>query len=64
MAVEFYDVKTRSKVLIDDSKVVKVKFESANGVRFGLRGKTDDNRNVTKFISKADWDNSKFPEAE
>ncbi len=62
MAVEFYDVKTRSKVMIDDSKVVKVKFQSGSGDRFGLRGKTDDNRNVTKFISKADWESSKFPE--
>ncbi len=63
MAVEFYDVKTRSKVQIDDSKVEKVKYENANGVRYGLRGKTDDNRNVNKFVSKADWESSKFPEA-
>jgi hypothetical protein len=63
MAVEFYDVKTRTKVQIDDSKVVKVKFENANGVRFGLRGITADGRNLTKFVSKADWEKSSFPEA-
>ena len=63
MAVEFYDVKTRTKVQVDDSKVVKVKFENANGVRFGFRGLTADGRNLTKFVSKDDWEKSKFPEA-
>lgn len=63
MAVEFYDVKTRKKVKVDDKNVEKVKFTTKNGqVRYGLRGKTDDGRNLTKFVSQKDWDASKFKE--
>ncbi|MBZ0281287.1 MAG: hypothetical protein K8L97_11145 [Anaerolineae bacterium] len=63
MAVEFYDVKTRKKVKIDDKSVEKVKFTTKNGqVRYGLRGKTEDGRNLTKFVSQKDWDASKFKE--
>ena len=63
MAVEFYDVKTRKKVKVDDGKVVKTKFTTKNGqVRYGLRGKTDDGRNLTKFVSQADWEKATFPE--
>ena len=63
MSVEFYDVKTRKKVSIDDKNVMKTTFTTANGqTRYGLRGKTDDNRMLTKFISKADWDKVKYPE--
>jgi hypothetical protein len=63
VAVEFYDVKTRKKVSIDDKNVVKTKFTTKNGqIRFGLRGKTTDGRNLTKFVSQADWDKAKYPE--
>ncbi len=63
MAVEFYDVKTRKKVKVDDGKVVKTKFTTKNGqVRYGLRGKTDDGRNLTKFVSQSDWEKATFPE--
>ncbi|MBE2270736.1 MAG: hypothetical protein IAE80_21030 [Anaerolinea sp.] len=63
MSVEFYDVKTRKKVTIDDKNVLKTTFTTANGqVRYGLRGKTDDGRMLTKFVSKADWDKSSYKE--
>lgn len=63
MAVEFYDVKTRKKVKVEDKLVVKTKFTTKNGqVRYGLRGKTEDGRNLTKFVSQKDWEKSKFPE--
>lgn len=62
MAVEFYDVKTRKKVKIDDKEVKKTTFNTKNGqVRYGVRGKTSDNRWLTKFVSKADWDKFTFP---
>lgn len=62
MAIEFYDVKLREKVSIDEKNVVKVTFESDNGqVRYGLRGKTSDGRPLTKFVSKGDWDSMKMP---
>ncbi|HVU14481.1 MAG TPA: hypothetical protein VHD90_24560 [Phototrophicaceae bacterium] len=61
MAVEFYDVKTRQKVKIDDKNVMKTTFTTKNGqTRYGLRGKTSDGRMLTKFVSKADWDKGKY----
>jgi hypothetical protein len=60
--IDFYDVKTRQKVSIDKSKVKKTTFNTKNGqVRHGLRAKTDDGRNLTKFISKAEWDSLDIP---
>lgn len=63
MSVEFYDVKTRQKVKIDDKNVLKTTFTTKNGqTRYGLRGKTDDGRMLTKFVSKGDWDGMKYKE--
>lgn len=61
--VEFYDVKTRKKVSIDDKNVLKTTFTTKNGqVRYGYRGKTADGRMLTKFVSKSDWDAAKYTE--
>jgi hypothetical protein len=61
MGVEFYDVKTRKKVNIDDKNVQKTTFNTKNGqTRYGLRGKTSDGRMLTKFVSKGDWDSLKY----
>ena len=63
MPIEFYDVKIRQKVKIDEGKVTKVTFQTKNGqTRYGLRAKTDDGRNLTKFVSKADWEKMNLPE--
>ncbi len=62
MAVEFYDVKLKKKVSLPESQVKKVTFKTNKGqIRYGLRGKTSDGRNLTKFISKADWDKMNVP---
>lgn len=64
MAVEFYDVKLKKKVSVDEKEITKVKFEGANGrTTYGLRGKTSDGRSLTKFVSKKDWDAMQVPEA-
>jgi hypothetical protein len=61
--IEFYDVKTRKKVSLPEKSVVKTTFTTKNGQkRYGLRGKTDDGRSLTKFISQADWEKLKLPE--
>lgn len=63
MAVEFYDVKLRAKVKVEESQVKKTTFKTKNGqTRYGLRAKTDDGRNLTKFVSKGDWDTLEVPE--
>lgn len=63
MAIEFYDVKLRKKVSIAESDVRKTTFNTKNGqVRYGLRAKTQDGRNLTKFVSKSDWDALNVPQ--
>ncbi|NDJ75339.1 MAG: hypothetical protein GYB65_03690 [Chloroflexi bacterium] len=63
MTIEFYDVKIRQKVQIAESEVVKTTFTTKNGqTRYGLRAKTEDGRNLTKFVSKADWESLNLPE--
>jgi hypothetical protein len=65
VAIEFYDVKVRQKVQIDESQVKKVTFQTKNGqTRYGLRAKTDDGRNLTKFVSKSDWEKLNLPVGE
>lgn len=61
-SIEFYDVKTRSKVSIELSNVSKTTFTTKNGQeRYGLRAKTTDGRSLTKFVSKTDWDKLDVP---
>lgn len=56
MKSTFYDVKLRKKV---EAEVVdKVKYGEPGKERYAFKGKTDDGRNLTKFVSKADFDNT------
>lgn len=65
MAVEFYDIKFKKKVMIDEKNIVKVTFTTkTGGKRFGIRGTTEDGRNLTKFVSKDTWESMTVPEAE
>lgn len=61
--VEFYDVKTRSRVKIDDKDIKKVKMDTKSGVRYAIKGKTSDGRELFKFVGQKDWDKMKYPEA-
>jgi len=54
MRATFYDVKLRKKVEAD--VVEKVKYGDTGKERYAFKGKTDDGRNLTKFVSKADFD--------
>lgn len=57
MAEKFYDVKNRESVEIDESAIKRTSYEGRNGqVRYAIRAKTADGRNLTKFVSKSDWD--------
>jgi hypothetical protein len=63
MAVDFYDVKHRKKVSIDEKNITKTTFTTQNGqTRYGIRGKTEDGRVLTKFVSKGDWDKMSVPQ--
>ena len=50
----FYDVKLRKKV--EAEVVEKVTYGETGKERYALKGKTDDGRNLTKFVKKADWE--------
>lgn len=64
MGLEFYDVKLRKKVQLDDGQIKKVKITQKNGqVRYAFRGVTEDGRNLTRFCSEADWKAASYPEA-
>jgi hypothetical protein len=63
VAIEFYDIKLKKKVMIDEKDVVKVTFTTKKGqLRYGIRGKTSDGRSLTKFVSKGNWDELTVPE--
>lgn len=52
--MKFYDVKTRKSV---EAEVTEKKEYTNNGqTRYVVRGKTEDGRPLTKFVSKVDYD--------
>lgn len=64
--IEFYNVKTRSKVLIPESRIQKTKFErqGKNGqvqVRYAVKAEHEGTK-LTKFVSKDAWDKITAPE--
>jgi hypothetical protein len=65
MAIEFYNVKKRKKVSINESGIKKVEYkrETAKGVqvRYAFRAQDDDGTNLTKFVSKVDYDKVDAP---
>lgn len=56
---KFYDVKTRQSVMAD--VVAKKVYQGKGGKRYALKGKTSDGRNLTKFVSEADFTASDAP---
>lgn len=60
MAIEFYDVKNKQKVSVDESTVEKVTYErqtksGTTQVRYALKA-VKDGVKLTKFVSKETWD--------
>lgn len=65
MSVQFYDVKAKKKVSIEEGNIKKTKFEkkTKNGslqVRYAFQA-THDGRKLYKFVSKGDWDKLNAP---
>lgn len=66
MAIEFYDVKNRKKVAVDEKDVKKTTYErttkdGSKQVRYALRAKVG-GVSLTKFISKDGWDALSAPQ--
>jgi hypothetical protein len=62
MAIEFYDLKLKKKVNIDQRKVRKVTFETEYGTRYGLKTTTDDGHRLTRFVTNDYWDTVNCPD--
>ncbi|HBM16961.1 MAG TPA: hypothetical protein DD381_11540 [Lentisphaeria bacterium] len=66
-AQKFYNVKKRESVTIDEGKCTKVIYSKtvAGKVqeRYAVRAKDDDGTNLTRFMSKKDFDAAKCPTA-
>ena len=63
MPVEFYSVKHKRKVQVDESEIEKKTYERETSkgtqTRYGLQAQTTvdgDQVKLTKFVSKDDWD--------
>jgi hypothetical protein len=62
MPVQFYNVKSRAKVDIDDEKVKKVKYartgkDGSVQYRYAFRAVDESTgTNLTKFVSQETWD--------
>lgn len=61
MAIEFYNVKKRKKVEINERDVEKTTYDrtakdGSTQVRFAFKAVDDDGTKLTKFCSKQDYD--------
>lgn len=54
MKMQFYDVKTRSKV--DAEVTEKTTYQVKGQTKYAVKGKTADGRNLTRFVSKDAYD--------
>jgi len=54
----FYDVKLKKKV--EAVVTEKVKYGESGKERYAFRGKTEDGRNLTKFVKKEVWDKTQI----
>lgn len=64
--IEFYDVKLREKVQIDESQIKRKKYvrETKNGntqTRYAIRA-NNNGTNLTKFVSEATYNELNVPE--
>jgi len=64
--IEFYNVKTRSKVSVPEESVKKTTYErtkkdGSTQVRYALRAEYEGTK-LTKFVSKDDWDKLNVPQ--
>ncbi len=54
MKMQFYDVKTRTKV--DAEVTEKTTYQVKGQTKYAVKGKTSDGRNLTRFVSKSAYD--------
>ena len=54
MTHEFYDVKEKQKVVTE--VIAKTTYGEGNRVRYAVKGKTKDGRNLTAFVSKENYE--------
>ena len=61
--MQFYNVKKREKVEISDDQLKKTVYTGKSGQkRYAVRAVDDDGTNLTRFVSKDDYDALDAPE--
>jgi hypothetical protein len=65
MDIEFYNVKTRSKVAVSEDKVQRTTFKKTNKdgslqVRYAVKANVD-GMSLMKFVSQKDWEKMTAP---
>lgn len=56
MKMQFYDVKTRSKIEAEVTE--KTTYQVKGQTKYAVKGKTSDGRNLTRFVSKDIYDST------
>ncbi len=62
MAVQFYNVKTKERVKVDESDIKKASYGAGTSKRYAFKAVSSDGTRMTKFCSKSDWEGLKVPE--
>lgn len=57
MKHSFYDIKAKAKVIAEVTDFVS--YGEGKTQRFAFKGKTEDGRNLTAFVSREEWDKSR-----
>ncbi len=60
--MQFYNVKKRGKVDILEDQLKKKVYDSKGRKRYAVRAVDDDGTNLTRFVSKDDYDALDVPE--
>ncbi len=59
--MQFYNVKKREKVEIPEDQLKKKVYDSKGRKRYAVRAVDDDGTNLTRFVSKDDYDELDVP---
>lgn len=60
--MQFYNVRKRKKVELEDGDLKKTTYSVRGGTRYALRGIDDDGTKVTRFVKKEVFDEMDVPE--
>jgi hypothetical protein len=51
---EFYDMKLKEKIIV--TIISRTTYNNGGRLIYAFKAKTEDGRNLTKYVSQSDWD--------